>query len=163
MDRKGSAAKRGPGHRLRVAVLVVLGELAGCAGTRERAVPSHVREIEARNRDLERQFREGNLLGVADAYADDAVLIDARGRRTSGREEIDAYWSSIESPVEWRLEIRGVRGSDAIAYEIGTSRLTTRRDAGLHTAVTDFLLLWQREPDGEWRIQLDAYWPRDER
>jgi uncharacterized protein (TIGR02246 family) len=139
---------------------VLLGfALTGCAGAGESEDPPHVRAIEARNRHLEAQFGAGNLLGVADVYTDDAVMVDARGQRTRGREEIDAYWSAIESPVEWRLEIRSIRGSDAVAYELGTSRLSTRRDGELHTSVSQFLLVWRHEPDGEWRIELDAFWP----
>ncbi|NOT29456.1 MAG: nuclear transport factor 2 family protein [Planctomycetes bacterium] len=119
----------------------------------------YVLEIEARNRHLEEQFRTGNLLGVADVYADDGVLLDARGERTAGREELDAYWSAIESPVDWRLDIETIRGSDALAYEVGTSHLSTRREGEVTTAVNHFLVLWRREPGGEWRITLDAYWP----
>lgn len=126
-------------------------------------VPAHVREIEAQNRHMEQQFRAGNLLGVADVYADDGVLLDAHGERTAGRVEIDAYWSAIENPVDWRIEIKKIRGSEALAYEIGSSFLTTRREGVLITARSDFLLLWRRGPDGAWRIELDAAWPRETR
>jgi uncharacterized protein (TIGR02246 family) len=141
------------------AVLSVVLVFASCSATPSREVPAHVRALEERNRHLEQQFQAGNLLGVADVYADDAVLVDARGQRTTGREEIDAYWSAIESPIQWRLETRSIRGSDAVAYQLGTSHLTTRRDGELHTSVTEFLLFWRKEENGEWRIELDAYWP----
>src|SRR5262245_31696707 len=71
------------------------------------------REIEALNRHMEEQFRTGNLLGVADMYADDAMLLDERGTRVAGRQEIDEYWSGIEDPVDWKLEIRSIYGSDS--------------------------------------------------
>jgi len=163
MDGARSPAKRG-------AVRVVLGAafalscvLASCVATGANEVPAHVREIEALNRHLEEQFRASNLLGVADVYADDGVLLDARGERTAGREDIDAYWSAIENPVDWRIEIKKIRGSEVIAYEVGTSYLTTRREGALVTAVSDFLLLWRRAADGAWRIELDAAWPRETR
>jgi uncharacterized protein (TIGR02246 family) len=105
------------------------------------------------------ELGRGNLLGVADLFADDAVLIDARGERTAGRDEIDRYWTSIEDPVDWRIEIRRIRGSDAVAYEIGRSFLTTRRGGKLETSVSDFLVLWRREGGGAWRIELDVSWP----
>jgi len=151
MSTSASAAKRG------AAGLVAL--LASCTAVGGGDVPGYAREIVARNRHLEQQFRAGNLLGVADVYTDDAVLLDARGERTSGREEIDAYWSAIESPVDWHLAVSTVRGSDALAYETGVSSLTTRRDGVLHTSVNQFLVLWRRDAAGEWRIALDAYWP----
>ena len=134
--------------------------LGACASTRPAREPAFMEEIEALNRHLEEQFRAGNLLGVADVFADDGVLIDARGTRTAGREEIDAFWSAIESPVDWRLGIRAIRGSDAVAYELATSRLTTRHDGELVTRVSDVLFLWRRGPDGAWRIALESFWPR---
>lgn len=162
MNGTRSGAKHGAARAGGGAVLALL-TLASCAATRADQVPAHVREIEAQNRHLEEQFRASNLLGVADVYADDGVLLDARGQRTAGRDEIDAYWSSIESPVDWRIEIKKIRGSAVIAYEVGTSHLTTRRAGQLVTFVSDFLFLWRRAPDGAWRIELDAAWPRETR
>jgi uncharacterized protein (TIGR02246 family) len=167
MDGARPSAKRGAVHaglgvRLGVA-LALCCSLASCTATGANEVPAHVREIEALNRHLEQQFRASNLLGVADVYADDGVLLDARGERTAGREEIDAYWSAIENPVDWRIEIKKIRGSEVIAYEVGTSYLTTRHEGALVTAISDFLLLWRRAPEGSWHIELDAAWPRETR
>jgi len=144
-------------------ILALVGALASCTTPRASDVPDFVHEIEALNHRLEELFRSGDVLGVADVYADDGVLLDARGERSAGREEIDAYWSAIERPVEWRLEIKKIRGSEVLAYELGTSVLTTRRDGELVTSASDFLLLWRREPDGAWRIALDAHWPKEAR
>lgn len=154
-----TSKRRAPERAGRMLALCALTSLA-CASPRTREVAPYVRAIQERNRELELLFGAGDLLGVADVYADDAVLVDAHGQRTRGRAEIDAYWSAIESPVEWRLEIRSIRGSDEVAYELGTSHLTTRRDGALSTSVSEFLLLWRHEPDGAWRIELDAFWPR---
>jgi ketosteroid isomerase-like protein len=140
-------------------VVLLLGILAACRAPSGAAPPAFHAEILARTRHLEQQFRSGNLLGVADVYADDAVLVDPRGERTSGRAEIDAYWSAIEEPVDWRLEVREIGGSDAIAYGLGTSHLTTRRGGELQVSVVDVLVVWRREPSGAWVIELDAYWP----
>lgn len=153
------ARPAGAWNALLAGLCLALGLLAGCRSSAPRPVSPFATEIEERSRDLEAAFRAGNLLGVADAYADDAVLLNGRGERTAGREAIDAYWSAIESPVEWKLKIRSIRGSDDMAYELGTSYLTTRRDGELSTTVTDFLLLWRRQENGTWRIELDAFWP----
>jgi uncharacterized protein (TIGR02246 family) len=144
-----------------VGLLGLLGLLAGCRSARVRDVPAFVLEIEALNRHLEQHFASGNLLGVADMYTDDAVLSDAQGVRTIGRTEIDRYWSSIEVPVDWSLDVRTIRGSNAVAYQLGRSHLTTRRDGELHTSSNDFLLVWRRQEEGEWRIEMDLYWPRE--
>src|SRR5262245_20102086 len=153
-------------RRARAALGVVLALLAAapaCASLRLPPVPTLKGEIEGLNRRLEELFRAGDLLGVADLYADDAVLIDERGRRTTGREDIDAAWSAIESPIEWSLELRRLHGSDALAYENGTSLLTTRQNGERVTAASHYLFLWRRDANGEWRIQLDARWPLEKR
>jgi ketosteroid isomerase-like protein len=161
MESHRSPAKHGSA---RVALgLALLGALAACTSLRIPPAPTLSSEIEEQNRRLEELFRAGDLLGVADLYADDAMLIDERGRRTLGREEIDAFWSAIESPLEWRLEIRSLHGSEALAYELGTSYLTTRQNGERSESASHFLLLWRREPGGPWRIQLDAHWPLEKR
>jgi uncharacterized protein (TIGR02246 family) len=160
-----ASAKHGPPalHGARLLLVLALAGGTACRSAPRRTPPApagYEREIEAQNRALEALFRAGNLLGIADVYGDDAVLLDEQGQRTTGREEIDAYWAAIESPVEWRLEIRSIRGSEALAYEVGTATLVTREDAGQESVVSDFLWLWRRERDGSWRIALDAHWPR---
>ena len=143
--------------------LVLLGTAPACKSLHLRPVPTLTAEIEGRNRRLEELFRAGDLLGVADLYADDGVLIDESGKRTFGREEIDAHWSAIESPIDLRLETRSLHGSDAVAYQTGTSSLTTRQNGERVTSASHFLFLWRREPGGEWRIQIHVNWPLEER
>jgi len=149
-------------QRLGLAILgLLLLTLSACSSAGNSGRPRYFLEIEARNRHLESAFQAGNLLGVADVYADDAVLIDAHGKRTSGRSEIDEFWSAIEKPVALELELRTLRGSEAVAYETGVSRMTTRQAGELATVESEFMLLWRRDPDGEWRITLDAHWPKE--
>ena len=147
-----------PARALGRVALALLALAPACRTVRPEK-PPYAHEIEERNRHLEQQFRDGNLLGVADLYADDAEIVDAQGNRVRGRDDIDAYWTGIEAPLEWRLEIRHIVGSDTLAYELGRSHLTTLRDGERRTAVADFLVLWRREADGAWKIAYDAYWP----
>jgi uncharacterized protein (TIGR02246 family) len=117
-----------------------------------------IREL---NRELERRFRDGDLLGVADLYADDALMLGPDGRRVEGREAIDAYWARISEPRDWRLDVREIGGSSAAAYELGRSTLTIAPGGEPRTAVVDFLVLWRPEGDS-YRIVLDMYWTPDD-
>lgn len=137
--------------------LAAVPALAGCDTLRIKESPIE-REIEAANRALEERFRAGDVLGVADLYADDALLIGPSGLRVEGREDIDDYWSQFERPIDWRLEIHEIEGTDQIAYERGTSHLTQERDGAAQTSTVEFVLVWRRDPDGAWRIAVDAYW-----
>jgi len=141
---------------------LVFGTLA-CRSAPVAPLPAWQGELEARVRELEARYRAGNLLGVADLYADDGEIVDASGRRVRGRTELDAYWSGIEEPLDWRLATHALRGSEHVAYQTGTSTLSLRQEGVPVTYVTDFLVVWRREPDGEWKIELDLYWPSEPR
>lgn len=149
----------GRGRRLRGALLA-LALLAACRGPRAEERSALWIELVGENQRLVDLFRAGDLLGVADLYDDQAEIHAPDGTRKVGREEIDEHWAAIESPVAWRLEARTIVGSEALAYETGTARMTTRQGEALVTAVTHFLLVWRCDADGTWRILLDAQWPR---
>lgn len=139
-------------------LLAALPLLPACLSSRNAPKASFAPEIEALNRELERRFRDGDLLGVADIYADNALMIPRGGERSQGREAIDAYWSAIADPIDWRLEIFEIGGSDELAYERGRSHMVRRREGVEHTSVVDFMLLWERHGEAGWKIAVDAYW-----
>jgi ketosteroid isomerase-like protein len=147
-----------------LASLAAAGMLGGCRAPVASAAsepPFHA-AIRALNAELERRFRAGDLLGVADLYADDAVLIGPDGERVEGREAIDAYWSRITGPQDWRLEIREIGGTSSNPYELGRSSLTVAPGGEPRTSVVDFLVLWKPAGDS-YRIALDLFWPPDGR
>jgi len=134
--------------------LLLLGACATGPRTTETSAP-FAPQIEALSRELEERFRTGNLLGIADLYADDAILISSTAR-IEGREAIDAYWSQITAPVDWRLEIFEIGGSEELAYQLGRSQQVRRRDNAEHTSVVDFLLIWKKDAHGDWKIAVDT-------
>ena len=113
--------------------------------------------IEARSRRLEERFRAGDMLGVANVYADDGVLL-LGDERVEGREAVDAHWSKMVDPVDWRLEIFEIGGSEELAYERGRSHFTRRREGVERTTVTEYLRIWKKDAAGDWRIAVDASW-----
>jgi len=146
--RAGSAARFG----LLLLVVLVLG---ACKGT-----SAPVRKIVEYTGLLEERFRSGDMLGVADFYAEDAVLFAPGGQRYRGRKQIDAYWSKITEPVDWELEIHTIEGNEDIVLERGTSKLQARYAGELQTSVVEFAFLWRKDPKLGWQIWLDAFWRR---
>ena len=147
-------------HRAFRTTAVLLGCLLApaCAGPRTGETgAAFAPRIEALNRQLEERFGAEDLLGVANLYADDVVLLNGT-TRIEGREAVDAYWSELHDPVAWRLETSRIGGSGRLAYERGRSRLTQRRDGLEHTTVTEYLRIWRKADDGEWRIAVEASW-----
>lgn len=116
-------------------------------------------EAERLNRILETRYAAGDLAGVAAMYADNAIMLGPDGYRVEGRDAIDAYWTRITNPVSWKLEVIDAEGGRGLIHQRGVSVLTYGRDTGeVHTSTVQFVLVWVRQPDGEYRIGMDAYW-----
>ena len=112
------------------------------------------------NDELMARYRAGDMLGVAAMYSDDAVMLGPNGYRVAGREAIDAYWTRITRPIDWELEIVAVEGGRGLLHQRGVSRLRYHReDTGEpHTSTVQFVVIWVQQPDGGFRIGVDAYW-----
>lgn len=145
------------------ALILVAGAIALHAGAQPAppaAAALHDAIVEA-NRELERRFGAGDMLGVAAMYTDDALLLGPGATRVEGRDAVDAYWTRIAEPVDWTLEVFEVRGGRGIAHQLGRSTLVVGMPDSdeTRTSIVDFALVWTRTGDGDWRIAVDAYWP----
>ncbi len=129
----------------------------GAAGNSQNAAAVLTAEIEAVNRQMEVALGRKDLLAVAKFYADDARLIGPRGQEVRGRAAIDSYWSNIRNPKSWRLEAFDIGGGRDEAYQFGRSTLVQENSTGDRTSVTDFVVIWKRGSDGQWKIALDFY------
>ena len=129
----------------------------GAAGNSQNASAALRAEIEAVNRQMEIALGRKDLLAVAKFYADDSRLIGPRGQEVRGRAAIDAYWSNIRNPKSWRLEAFDIGGGRDEAYQFGRSTLVQENATGDRTSVTDFVVIWKRGSDGQWKIALDFY------
>ena len=141
---------------LAILALVVTTPLSGC-GTTPRVHPMYA-EVRALNDQLEDRLRAGDLHGVAALYADDGLLLSPGGDRVEGREAIDAYWMRMSDPVDWSLSIDALEGEEDLLVQRGTSRLVRMRDGAPRTSVVEFILVWARQPGGQLRAVVDAYW-----
>jgi len=131
----------------------------GCSSTPRGRFPQ-ADEILTASRLLQERFAAGDLLAVADFYKSNALMVGSGGFRIDGREAIDAYWSEVVDPVEWRLVTRSIEGGEGLAYQRGTSYLTSHWDGAQNTSQVEFLLIWTRHQGEGWQILLDAHWER---
>ncbi|ELR68950.1 hypothetical protein C900_05643 [Fulvivirga imtechensis AK7] len=143
-------------------------------------------EIKRQNRLMEEAFNRGDLRAVAEFYLDNAYLLSPAGKVVTERENIDAYWTGIQNPVKWELEVIEVSQSEKAVYEneywkalknkppdwraagidigtnsnlvyqLGNSRLTVRANDTEHTSEVDFILVWKYTEDG-YKILIDTY------
>ncbi|MFG0258270.1 MAG: YybH family protein [Phycisphaerales bacterium JB043] len=142
---------------------VVLGLLAALvlAGCGTNGV-SYRQRILAANEALETRFRDGDMLGVASVYAEDAVMHGPGGGRVEGREGVEAYWMGIAEPIDWDLRVDDLRICADRAWQLGRSTLRYVGDDGRErTSVVDFHLIWRKQRDGSWQIGEDTWWSPD--
>ena len=119
--------------------------------------PGLRQEIDSLNRAMEQAFAKGDMAAVARFYADDAKLMGPRGEDVSGRAAVDSYWQGIKGAKSWKLEVLEVGGDRTTAYQVGRSTLVTSGAGGDRTSVSRFVVIWKRQPDGQFRIALDFY------
>lgn len=142
-----------------VVATLAVAALAGCASTGSSAGDATLRaEIEAANRRLEDRMRANDLAGVAAMYADHALLLSPGGEPVQGRAAIDAYWRRFGRGIDWRLEVRRVEGREGLAVQRGVSTLTYEKRGEVRTSRVDFVLVWEKDDDGTWKVAVDGYW-----
>jgi ketosteroid isomerase-like protein len=113
-------------------------------------------EIVARTGDLLAAFRAGDAQGMARVFADDASILGP-GVRVVGRAAIDSYWVARPRPHSWDIETLEVGGNADSPWQYARSIRVIRSLERADTAVTTFILVWKRGPDGRLRIYLDLY------
>lgn len=126
------------------------------------STPSFQRDIEAANRRLTDSFNRGDYRAVANAYLDDAVLLGPNNYRVEGRQAIDAYWIRTWNDPHWTLEVLDVDGTPDMPVQRGRSLLRTTENGRIDVSDVQFIVVWRRQPDGTYKIAVDAYWPTNQ-
>ena len=132
-------------------LLCVLGQTAPAQRPNLRA------QIQAVNDSMVAAFNSGKLLAVARFYTDDARIDGERSNAVTGRAAIDKYWTGIQNPKSWKLELIDVGGHPDHPYQIGRSTLVTSSPEGDRTSVVEFLALYRRDPKRGLRLAVDYY------
>ena len=106
---------------------------------------------------METAFGRGEMKAVAAFYADNAVVRSANQVAAVGRTALDAYWAGIASPKSWKLDVFGVTPGPNTNLVYQTGRSTLVSGSPQRTSVFDFVVVWQRQSNGQLKIILDYY------
>lgn len=140
--------------------------VCACAHTPSTAAPpvdptTVVRSaITAANEEFARALVRGDAKAMAAVFAEDGDIIPWTQRGfVSGRAAIEAYQAKRLAARRY-LDVvittvqLGVSGD--VAWELGTNRATIQQAQGAPVVVTGrYLAVWNRGPDGTWRIRAD--------
>ena len=118
--------------------------------------PEVRKEMEIINHRIEECVAKKDLSSLVDLYSDDATLIIAGGKKLQGRKEIADYWYSLSKATCMKSEIVELGGNGKLVYQVGRWTITTVKDGVEQTTTTDVVLLWKRQQNYDYKIQLNS-------
>jgi uncharacterized protein (TIGR02246 family) len=128
------------------------------------AVPLVPRDAEAIIRkygqDWAQHWNAKNLDKVVEAYAADAVYLPPRHAAVHGREAIRDYFRGAlaHGATDLKYEVTYIRESGDLAYDVGRYSMTVpQKDGGKRHDSGKYLVVWKRQPNGDWKIAADAW------
>jgi ketosteroid isomerase-like protein len=145
---------------LALLVLMSVAVLTGCA-----AQPPAPDDAQFRTMVAERYvapFKSGDYARWLEVFADDAVAMHNRRPVDAGKPAIRAFATAVGEHFKvarFDVEVSEVRIDGNVAWTRGefTSEFVGKADGKSPWGVEHgkFLLIWQRQPDGVWKIVLD--------
>jgi ketosteroid isomerase-like protein len=118
--------------------------------------PEVRKELEAINHRMEDCIAKKDFSTLIDFYTDDATLMVAGGKKLQGRKEIAEYWYSLSKATSLKSEILELGGNGKLVYQVGRWTITTVKDGAEHSTTTDIVLVWKRQQNYDYKIQLNS-------
>ncbi len=113
-------------------------------------------QIRLLNQQMEEAFNNNDMAKVAAFYSDDSEIVYDNGYTVKGRANLDSYWASLKDKGRgWNLTVVDIGGGGDLYYQLGNSDLRYMRQDKESRSVTNFVLLWKKQPDGSFKIYSD--------
>lgn len=114
------------------------------------------KQIRLLTAQMEDAFNANDMVKVAAFYADDAEIVYDNGYTVKGRTGLDNYWGSLKDKGRgWKLTVVDIGGGGDFVYQLGQSDLKHMSRDKETRSVTNFVLLWKKQPDGSYKIFRD--------
>jgi len=145
-----------------VMVALAFAGLAACAKKENTDVAAARRSIDSVNAKVEGWYAANQPDSVASVFARDAWLMPPNDAPVIGQDSIRAFWRNALGMGKWAFDLRteDVIATDSVRVERGqfTLKFTPAANAPI-PAFDDrgnYVTVWRRESDGNWRIAWDA-------
>lgn len=112
-------------------------------------------DIENLNKEMEKVFNANDMAATAAFYSDDAEIVGSNYVVT-GRKNLDNYWLSLKDKGRgWKLTVIEIGGTGEYIYQLGNSDLTYLVNGKETKSVTNFVLIWKKQRDNNYKIFRD--------
>ena len=142
---------------LKTATLVMV----GIVGLTVPAAADDVRQaIEQVNAQVMAAFKAGDAATIASHYTETAKMLPPDATEIAGREAIQDLWQGWldDGLKDLTLEAIEVEASGDLAYEIGSFSLQAPAENNtMMTATGNYVVVWKRGADGNWRLHVDTW------
>lgn len=132
--------------------LTGLATMAAAEDVRQAIEQTNVRFVEA--------FKAGDAATIASLYTQTAKMLPPDATEIAGGEAIQAEWQSwIDAGLkDLTLEAKEVEADGDLAYEIGWFTLQAPTETNdMATASGNYVVVWKRGADGDWRLHVDTW------
>ncbi|HXE89914.1 MAG TPA: nuclear transport factor 2 family protein [Terriglobales bacterium] len=112
-----------------------------------------------------RDWNAGDLDKVVDLYAKDALYLPAHDDPIHGRARIREFLrGSLEKGAsDFTLQIDFIQRAGDLAYDVGRYAVSLHQDDGSRKRDRGrYLVVWQRQAAGDWRMLVFAAWSSEE-
>lgn len=145
-------------------VLALFGALsAATAEVPPGADPRLLAAIRKANGEFEVAMTKADVASIVAPYTADAVFVLPDGTALKGRAQIELLYrdrfAKSGPALETRIESQQLMIDGDVAYERGRGSITRRVDGQRVTDWARFLTVWQRQPDGGWKILRNVVLP----
>jgi uncharacterized protein (TIGR02246 family) len=135
--------------------------MVGMLGLTVPAAGNDVRQaIEQVNSQFVEAFKAGDAATIASLYTDTAKLLPPDATEIAGHDAIQNLWQSwIDDGLkDLTLEAMEVESSGDLAYEVGVFSLQVpAENNAMVTATGNYVVVWKRGEDDNWRLHVDTW------
>ena len=102
----------------------------------------------------------GDVPGALELWVEDPSLVQADGNALQGRDAIaPALQALVDNRIRFSAELTRVFVAGDVALGVGTLTMSsTDGDGASFEQSSSSVVVYVRNPDGEWRIAIDAPW-----
>lgn len=135
--------------------------MVGIIGLTVPAAADDVRQaIEQVNAQFVEAYKAGDAATIASLYSDTAKMLPPDATEIAGHDAIQNEWQSwIDGGLkDLTLEAVEVEASGDLAYEIGLFSIQApAENNAMVTATGNYVVVWKRSGDGNWRLHVDTW------